>query len=248
MNSRITVFLIAGLAATVFAGALTNGTLSSSGLDAATERDGVGFTDEFFLEDCDFSTTGSNRFFILEPGYRLLLAGKNDEGAKVELEITVLDETKKVDGVNTRVMEERETEDGELVEVSRNYIAFCKQTSSMIYYGEDVDFYEKGKIVNHDGAWLAGKKGAKPGILMPGLILLNSKYMQETAPGVAMDRARIVSMDETVKTPAGTFDGVVKMWETTPLEPGISELKLHAPGICLVQDKELKLREYGVVK
>jgi hypothetical protein len=243
MNSKITAFLLAAIGATVFAGALANGQLALAGVEAA--RDKIGFTDDFFLEDCDFSTTGSNRFFILEPGYRLFLTGENDEGAKVELEITILDKTKKVDGVMTRVMEERESEDGELVEVSRNFLAMCEQTSSVFYFGEEVDDYEDGKIVGHDGAWLAGKNGAKAGLLMPGLVLLNSKYMQETAPGVAMDRARIVTMDEEIRTPAGKFEQVLKIWETTPLEPGVNEFKFHAPGIGLVQDKELKLKEYG---
>ncbi len=244
MNAKITAFLLAAIGATVFAGALANGQLALAGVDAAA-RDKIGFTDEFFLEDCDFSTTGSNRFFILEPGYRLFLTGENEEGAKVELEITMLEKTKKVDGVMTRVMEERESEDGELVEVSRNFLAMCEQTNSVFYFGEEVDDYEDGKIVSHDGAWLAGKNGAKAGLFMPGLVLLNSKYMQETAPGVAMDRARIVSMDEEIRTPAGKFDEVLKIWETTPLEPGVSEFKFHAPGVGLIQDKELKLKEYG---
>jgi hypothetical protein len=38
---------------------------------------------------------------------------------------------------------------------------------------------------------------------------------------------------------------VLKIWETTPLEPGVSEFKFHAPGVGLIQDKELKLKEYG---
>jgi hypothetical protein len=243
MNAKITGFLLVAIGATLFAGALTNGQLALAGVGPA--RDRIGFTDEFFLKDCDFSTTGSNRFFILEPGYRLFLTGKNEDGAKVELEITVLEKTKQVDGVMTRVMEERESEDGELVEVSRNFLAMCESTNSVFYFGEEVDDYEDGEIVGHEGAWLAGKNGAKAGLFMPGLVLLNSKYMQETAPGVAMDRARIVSMDEEIRTPAGKFDKVLKIWETTPLEPGVNEFKFHAPGVGLIQDKELKLKEYG---
>ncbi|HEY8140853.1 MAG TPA: hypothetical protein VIE86_07195 [Nitrososphaera sp.] len=247
MNSKITAFLLAAAVATVFAGALANAQLGPAGLEAA-ERDKIGFTDEFFIEDCDFSTTGSNRFFILEPGYKSVLTGENDEGAKVELIITVLDKTKLVDGVMTRVVEERESEDGELVEVSRNYFAFCKQTSSVFYFGEAVDFYENGQIVDHHGSWLAGKNGAKAGLFMPGIVLLNSKYMEETAPGVAMDRGRVVSMDEEIRTPAGKFNNVLKIWETTPLEPGTNEFKFWAADVGLIQDGDLKLKEHGFKK
>jgi hypothetical protein len=244
MDSRITAFLLASVAATIFAGTLANGQIAPASIDATERNNNIGFTDEFFLEDCDFSTTGSNRYFVLEPGYRLFLTGE-DEGAEVELSITVLDKTKQVDGVATRVVEERESEDGELVEVSRNYFAFCEQTSSIFYFGEDVDFYEDGKIVDHHGSWLAGKKGAEPGLVMPGLVLINSKYVQEIAPGIAMDRARILSIDEELKTPAGRFDGVLKTWETTPLEPDVNEYKFYAPGIGLIQDGKLKLEEHG---
>jgi hypothetical protein len=247
MDSRITAFLLASVGATIFAGTLANGQLAPASIDAAERNNDIGFTEEFFLEDCSFSTTGSNRYFVLEPGYRLLLTGE-DEGAEVELEITVLDKTKKVDGVTTRVVEERESEDGELVEVSRNYFAICEETNSVFYFGEEVDFYENGKIASHEGSWLAGKKGAKAGLIMPGLVLINSKYMQEVAPGVAMDRARILSIDEELRTPAGRFDGVLKTWETTPLEPGVNEFKFYAPGIGLIQDKELRLEEHGFKK
>jgi hypothetical protein len=49
-----------------------------------------------------------------------------EDGEMIDLVITVLNETKVVDGIETRVVEERESEDGELVEISRNYFAVCK--------------------------------------------------------------------------------------------------------------------------
>jgi hypothetical protein len=204
----------------------------------------IGYTDEFFLDDCDFSDTGSNRFFILEPNYQLVLKGEED-GEEIELVITVLEDTKLVDGIKTRVVEERESEGGELVEVSRNFFAVCEQTNSVFYFGEEVDDYEDGEIVGHEGEWLAGKDGAKAGLMMPGLVLINSKYQQETAPGVAMDRARIVSMDESIKTPAGDFENVLKIRETTPLEPDAIEYKFYVAGIGLIQDSDLRLVDHG---
>ena len=64
---------------------------------------------------------------------------------------------------------------------------------------------------------------------------------QEVAPGVAMDRARVMSLSERVTTPAGTFERCVKTEETTPLEPGDKGYKLYAPGVGLVQDGPLVL-------
>jgi hypothetical protein len=164
------------------------------------------------------------------------------------LTITVLDETRNVGGVETRVIEERETNSGQLVEVSRNYFAISKRTGDVFYFGEEVDIYRNGKVVDHEGAWLSGVKGAKFGLMVPGQPMLKAKYYQEIAPGVAMDRAEVVSLVETVKTPAGEFRNCLKTEETTPLEPGVKESKYYARGVGLVQDGSLKLVKYGTVK
>jgi hypothetical protein len=206
----------------------------------ALAKDDGSWTTEFGVEKDELSATGRNPYFILEPGYQLVL-----EGGRERLIITVLDETKTVDGVETRVVEERETKDGKLVEVSRNFFAISKRTNSVFYFGEDVDIYKDSKVVSHEGGWLAGVKDAKFGLMMPGLVLLKAKYYQEIAPKVAMDRAEIVSMTETVKTPAGEFKNCLKVEETTPLEPGEKEYKYYASGIGLIQDGSLKLVKHG---
>lgn len=198
------------------------------------------FTSSFDVQNNDLVSTGQNPFFVLEPGYQLFLAGGDEQ-----LTITVLPNTKVVDGVETRVVEERETNKGQLVEVSRNYFAISKRTNSVFYFGEDVDIYSKGKLSSHEGAWVSGLNGAKFGMAMPGDQLLKGRYYQERAPRVAMDRAEIVSIDERLTTPAGVFDSVLKVLETTPLELLSREYKYYARGIGLVQDGSAKLVRYG---
>jgi hypothetical protein len=207
---------------------------------AAQQKDRDGFQQEFRIKECALSSTGRSTYFILEPGYQLVL-----DGGKTRLEITVLDETKLVDGVTTRVVEEREWESGKLYEVSRNYFAICPETKDVFYFGEDVDFYKDGKVVKHDGSWLAGVNG-KPGLIMPGSPKEGMKYYQEVAPGLAMDRAEVVSVKETCKTPAGVFKDCLKVQEDSALEPG-EEDKYHAPGIGLVQDEHLRLVKHGFI-
>ena len=109
------------------------------------------------LDDCNFISTGSNTYFILKPGYQTVFEGV-DEGVDTRLTTTVLNKTKAVDGINTRIVEERavNTKTGDVFEVSRNYFAICKDTNSAFYFGEDVDFYKDGKVVNHTGRWLHG--------------------------------------------------------------------------------------------
>ena len=119
-------------------------------------------------------------------------------------------------------------------EVSRNYFAICKRTNNVYYYGEDAG-----------GAWLHGKNGARFGLLMPGCPLVGARYYQEVAPGVAMDRAEVISVTETFECPAGKFENVLKTLETTPLDPKEKSYKLYAPGVGLLKDGDLKLVKYG---
>ncbi|MGH9842168.1 MAG: hypothetical protein ACREEM_25735 [Blastocatellia bacterium] len=207
---------------------------------AGQKATGDAWTKEFAVEKSELSTTGRNPYFILEPGYQLVY-----ERGRERLVITVLDETKLVDGVETRVVEEHETKDGKLVEISRNFFAISKGNNNVYYFGEDVDIYKNGRVVSHESAWLAGVKGAKFGLMMPGTVTLKERYYQEIAPGVALDRVEVVSLGETVKTPAGEFKNCLKLEETTPLEPGVKDYKYFAAGIGMVQDGALKLVKYG---
>jgi hypothetical protein len=212
---------------------------------AAAQDKGTGapWQEEFGIKDRQLQTSGRSAYFVMEPGYQLVLEG---DGMKVE--ITVLDETRVIDGVTTRVIEEREWKDGKLYEVAKNYFAMCEATKDVFYFGEDVDYYENGKVVRHDGSWLAGQGGNKAGLIMPGSPRAGMKYFQEIAPGVAMDRAEIVSVNETCKTPAGTFPNCLKVKEGTALDPKSEEYKFYAPQIGLVADEDLRLVKYGFVK
>ena len=120
-----------------------------------------------------------------------------------------------------------------------------KRSNSVFYFGEEVDIYKNGKLVDHEGAWLSGEKGAKFGLMMPGIALLGARHYQEIAPGEAMDRAEIVSVTEAFQAPAGEFKNCLKVEESTPLEPGKKEYKRYAAGIGLIQDGSLKLVRYG---
>ena len=215
---------------------------SANELDDDDQADEDDWTSSFAVDKEDLMSSGRNPFFVLEPGYQSVLEGGDDR-----LVITVLNETKMVDGVETRIIEERESEGGHLVEVSRNFFAISRRTNAVFYFGEEVDIYKADKIVTHEGAWLAGEKNAKFGLIMPGLPLLGARYYQEFAEGEAMDRAEIDDLDETLVTPAGEFKHCLKIEETTPLEPDTREYKLYAPGVGLIQEESLKLVKYGKV-
>ncbi|MCP4622867.1 MAG: hypothetical protein GY850_04985 [bacterium] len=150
--------------------------------------------------------------------------------------ITVLRDKKKIylDGrkIKTRVVEERESEwDDEeeewvTVEISRNYFAICKLTNAVYYFGEWSRDCEDGFDENdvctgeesNDGSWEAGVDGAIPGLIMPGTILLGSKYFQEQAPPDAVDRGQIEEMGLNWPEDDPEFTGCIKIVDTNPAE------------------------------
>jgi len=205
------------------------------------------FTDEFMVEGCTFKDKGNNPYFPLQPGYHLALESDDE---RVEITVTQQKERIFLDGqgkasIKARVVEERHFAADELVEVSRNFFAICKETGDVFYFGEEVDDYENGEIVGHGGAWKAGINGAQPGIIMPGRFLLGSRYFQEVAPGIAMDRAENAEMNLHIQTGVGTFDNCVMVVETTPLHPDEQSEKTYCRGIGLVMDDEASLEEFG---
>src|SRR5690242_1881871 len=71
-----------------------------------------GWRETFAVDKKNLVSTGVNPYFDLTPGMKHFYEHK-----KSKLTITVLAETKIVDGVETRVVEEREESDGMLKEV-----------------------------------------------------------------------------------------------------------------------------------
>ena len=226
---------------------------------------GAEFTTDFRFEDCNFKSKGENPFFILQPGYQLVLEGEED-GEEVHLLITVLPKVENIfvpglGGVKTRVVEEREWVDDVLIEVSRNFFAICAPRNDLAYFGVRVFICDDGLVPNgdgflcngkdpsHEGEWRAGQPDgdglAEPGIVMPGSFLLGSRYFQEIADDIALDRAENVKMGLTVNTGAGILHDCVRVRETTPLEPGHVSIKKYCSGVGLVEDGPAKLAEFG---
>ena len=209
------------------------------------------FTSSFPLAACEFVPSGGNDFLKLEVNRQLYLsnvrcvsAGECDE--LEEVWITILPQTKVIKFMNgntqlsvrTRVMEERESSDGELEEISRNYVADCNPMNDVYYFGEDVT---DGEGNPEDDAWRAGVNGARPGLLMPDrAFLLGSRYFQEIAPN-AKDRAEHTALGLEIEVPAGVFRNCVEVTETSPLEPGEESIKVYCPGVGMVIDEELEL-------
>ena len=203
--------------------------------------------EEFRLADRRLTHTGESPYFILVPGFRLVLESRTEK-----LTITVLDETKEINGIVTRVVEEREEKKWRLHEVSRNFFTMDAQTGDVFYFGEEVDVYKDGRVRRHPGAWRAYDERNRPGLMVPGRPEVGMRYYQELAPGVAMDRAEVISVSTTFATSSGEFKNCLKTRESSKIKPflffGPKDDKIYAPGIGLVKDGKAKLTSYGYVE
>jgi hypothetical protein len=85
---------------------------------------------------------------------------------------------------------------------------------------------------------------ALPGLIFPGgAFLLGSRYFQELAPEVALNRAEHVALGLDVEVPAGTFEGCVEVRETTGLDTTQVSTKTYCPGTGLVIEDDVELIE-----
>ena len=196
--------------------------------------------DEFKLSSRKLSDTGESKYFVLTPGFQIVLAN-----ADTTLTLKVLNETKTINNISTRVVEEKEEQNGAVSEIARNYYAMDSSTGDVFHFGEDIDTYENGTITSHTGSWMAYKNGSKPGMAMPGTPKIGMKFYQEIAPGIIMDRSEIVSLNENLSTKAGQFKGCLKTKDTSKLHADTLEYRLFAPKIGLAQFEDLKLVRYG---
>ncbi len=200
--------------------------------DARAKEGDDGFRKDFAVDKANLVPTGVNPFFDLRPGRVSVF-----RDGKATLTIRVLDETRVVDGVTTRIVEEREEVDGKPKETSRNYFAIDRTNNDVYYFGEDVDEFDAAGKVSHPGAWLSGVGGARFGLMMPGSPKVGDRFYQEVAPGVAMDRFEIVGVGDPIETPAGKFEHSLHVVETTPLSKDVG-YKWYVRGKGLVKDGE----------
>jgi hypothetical protein len=199
--------------------------------DEAAERSAAAAT---ALDPAQFSAEVDHPLVPLASVRTTVLEGTED-GAAVRSESRVLDRPGRVSGVPVTVVDVREFEDGELVEHTRDYYALGDD-GGVRYMGEAVDDIEDGKVVGHEGEWLAGKGDAKPGIFMPADPRVGVRFEQERAPGVAEDRSEVVGVGLKVTTPAGRFDDCIKTKDYAPLDKN-TEFKFYCAGVGLVREQ-----------
>jgi hypothetical protein len=100
------------------------------------------------INPSEFTTEITNKYFSLPVGKKMVYEAKTEDGLE-RIEILIPGWTKNIMGVKTLVFWDRVYLDGELIEDTRDYLAQHKETGDVWYFGEHVDNYEGGKLIDH---------------------------------------------------------------------------------------------------
>ena len=149
-----------------------------------------------------------------------------------------------VGGVQATVVRDTEYEGGLLLEDTLDF--FAQDTEGNVwYFGEQVvnfEYDEDGTFLgsNTEGSFRADEPGNAPGWVVQATPVLGPAYFIEFVPGVAEDERLVAGLGETLRTGLGRFRDVVRVIESSALEPeeGI-EVQFYAPGFGLIAERSL---------
>jgi hypothetical protein len=185
-----------------------------------------------------FAKTIDNPFFPLPAGRTFVYRGV--ENGKKELDrMHVTGRSKKIMGISATVVSDKVYEPlGKLAEKTFDYYA-QDDRGNVWYLGEDTKELLGGGKVDISGSWLAGKSGAKPGLIMEADPRVPDSYRQECRSGEAEDLAWVVGRGGSKTVPYGTFHRVVTSLEFSPLEPSVVERKVYGRQVGIISEHQL---------
>ena len=191
-----------------------------------------------------------NPYFPLKQGNRWVYEGSFEEDGEMITEtvtVTVLNETKLVDGITCLVVRDVVEVDGELLEDTDDW--FAQDLDGNVWYcGEEVKDYEwfdgdeppLPELVSDDGSFKAGRDGDKGGILLPQTPVVGDIFRQELSIGNAEDVIEILAVDgDETATVASCNGECLVTRDFSPLDPEANENKYYAPGIGLILEIDM---------
>jgi hypothetical protein len=179
-----------------------------------------------------------NKYFPLKTGTIMIYNGTDEDGKSTSDIFTVTNDTKQIQGITTRVVNDSAFVEGDLVEPTADW--YAQDDSGNVWYMGEFTTDLTNKKNPHEGSWEAGVKGARAGIIMLAEPKVGDTYEQEFANGEAEDKGTVLSLNENVSVPYGTFSKVLKTKDFSKLEPDIVENKYYAQNIGEVKELIVK--------
>src|ERR1044072_6974306 len=130
----------------------------------------------------------SNPWFPLVPG--TVFDYKVQETTET-VKVTVLSETKVIEGITCVVVHAVASSGGQIVEDTFDWYA-QDDAGNVWYMGEDTTAFDGGAM-SKEGSWEYGVDGALPGIVMKGAPEVGDTYRQEYRKGEAEDEREVLS-------------------------------------------------------
>jgi hypothetical protein len=187
------------------------------------------------IDPANFVQTIDNPYWPLEPGTTYTYDGVRGTTPQTDVEI-VTHQTKVILGITSTVVRDTVSEHGAPVERTFDWYAQDKE-GNVWYMGEDSFELKDGRFVKASDSWKSGVDGAQPGIIMPASPQPGEAYRQEYyPPGEALDEARVLNMNGSVRVPYGSYNGLLVTSERSPLEPQ-TEQKYYALGLGEVEER-----------
>jgi hypothetical protein len=191
------------------------------------------------IAPADFSPRVDNPWLPLTPGRTLVYTGTKDGKPALDV-VAPTRRTKVIDGVTTRVVEDRLYLDNRLAERTSDYYA-QDRCGNVWYFGEDTaELDRRGHVKSTEGSFHAGANGAQPGVFMQAQPELGRQFRQEWYRGHAEDQFKAIDLSARAKVPNGRFSHALRTEESTALEPKVLDNKLYAKGIGELAERSVK--------
>jgi hypothetical protein len=188
-----------------------------------------------------------NPYFPLVPGTQYVLEGRASRGGAPlphRVTFTVTDLTMVIGATRALAVWDVDEENGQVVESELGFFA-QDDRGNVWSLGEYPEEFEEGAFAGASSTWFARRLRAVPGVLVPGdpdAPAARRQWLQGFAPRVEFLDCATVSSPRDPKrrprvcVPAGCFDEVLTIDETSPLDPeGGTQIKYYAPGVGNVQ-------------
>lgn len=179
----------------------------------------------------------TNTYFPLASGTTWQYRAQTAAGLETST-FEVLPGTRLVRGVAATVVRDRVYRNGSLIEDTIDW--FAQDGAGNVWYlGEQVKDIQNGQVKDTLGSWEWGVDGALPGIYMwaTPAAHLGEAYRQEFYRGKAEDWGKVITLQQSVTVPFGSFSGCITTEDwlgLTPNDPHAN--KTYCPQVGLVRE------------
>jgi peptidase YpeB-like protein len=201
---------------------------------------------DWFLKAENIEPYGHNLlYFPLKPGQKFILERPNHPDGYYRKETVVLSDKEPFDipGIGkfeTAVVQEEEYMDGVLTQRAFNWEAMDKTTNSVYAFGEISWEIDEERKPTFSGTWRAGDPDgnglAEPGLLMPGILTLGSRYLFDGSESEAFGGSEVMETGIEITVPAGKFKDCVRIREQSLLNLKDITDKVWCPHVGIVSD------------